>query len=213
MQLVALSPVLGSLQQWIPCATAGDLRAKKDRRGRAVSHAGVPSTSVWRAKPACPETVFPGCVVSKGRARNRIFMCMNMSEPASSITEQRAPALTATIAAALLLVSIPACAPDARADPRTTFQNTCAACHAGGGNVLGGPTLSLEDLQRNGVFESEPLYDIIYGGKRRMPGYGVGCQPKGQCTFGPRLSDEEIQDLASYIREQAELGWKIPSPQ
>lgn len=30
---------------------------------------------------------------------------------------------------------------------------------------------------------------------------------QGKCTFGPRLSDEEIQSLAAYILQQAEAGW------
>jgi cytochrome c6 len=29
-----------------------------------------------------------------------------------------------------------------------------------------------------------------------------------QCTFGPRLSDEEVQQLVSYVQEQAAADWK-----
>jgi hypothetical protein len=29
-----------------------------------------------------------------------------------------------------------------------------------------------------------------------------------QCTFGPRLSDEEIRDLVKYVQDSAAAGWK-----
>ncbi len=31
---------------------------------------------------------------------------------------------------------------------------------------------------------------------------------QGQCTFGPRLSDEDIRNLTTYILQQAEAGWR-----
>lgn len=31
---------------------------------------------------------------------------------------------------------------------------------------------------------------------------------QGRCTFGPRLSDEEIQRLSQYVVEQAAADWK-----
>ena len=40
-----------------------------------------------------------------------------------------------------------------------------------------------------------------------MPGYGEGCAPRGQCTFGARLSDADVDKLAAYVLEQAAAGW------
>jgi cytochrome c6 len=52
------------------------------------------------------------------------------------------------------------------------------------------------------------VYDIIYGGKGKMPGYGEGCAPKGQCTFGARLADEDVKGLAEYVIERSAAEWK-----
>ncbi len=55
----------------------------------------------------------------------------------------------------------------------------CAACHAGGGNIVqGGKSLKTQDLERNGVNSPEAIYQLIYGGKGKMPGYGQNCAPK-----------------------------------
>lgn len=88
------------------------------------------------------------------------------------------------------------------------FQRSCIGCHDGGGNVLQpGATLFPEDLERNGVGQEDEIYNITYYGKARMPGFGEKCTPRGQCTFGPRLQDEEIELLAKFVRLQADKGW------
>ncbi len=33
---------------------------------------------------------------------------------------------------------------------------------------------------------------------------------QGACTFGPRLADEDIQQLAAYVLAQAQAGWPTP---
>jgi cytochrome c6 len=49
----------------------------------------------------------------------------------------------------------------------------------GGGNVVQpGATLSLRDLKRNGIESIEEIYDLVYRGKGKMPGYGVACTPR-----------------------------------
>lgn len=58
-----------------------------------------------------------------------------------------------------------------------------AGCHAGGGNVVqGGASLFSEDLRRNGVQDSQAIYDLIYSGKGKMPGYGQDCAPRVRYT-------------------------------
>ncbi|MCO5574588.1 hypothetical protein L7F22_028376 [Adiantum nelumboides] len=92
---------------------------------------------------------------------------------------------------------------------QTAFQRACVGCHVGGGNIIQpGATLTSSDLQRNGLSSTDDIYKIIYSGKGRMPGFGELCAPRGQCTFGPRLSDKEIRSLADFVRLQADQGWK-----
>ncbi|EIE22508.1 hypothetical protein COCSUDRAFT_83465, partial [Coccomyxa subellipsoidea C-169] len=97
-----------------------------------------------------------------------------------------------------------------------SFLRLSPGCHVGGGNVVqAGATLREGDLKRNSVATVESIYDLVYSGKGKMPGYGTGCTPKasspalqGKCTFGPRLSDEEIQRLSQYVVDQAAADWK-----
>lgn len=72
-------------------------------------------------------------------------------------------------------------------------------------------TLQLDDLQKNELINPEDLYNIIYSGRASMPGFGEGCAPRGSCTFGKRLSDEQVKGLAEYVLDQAKNGWNISS--
>ncbi|KAK4858310.1 hypothetical protein QYF36_014369 [Acer negundo] len=88
------------------------------------------------------------------------------------------------------------------------FGSACIGCHDTGGNVIQpGATLFRKDLQRNGVETEEEIYKLTYFGKGRMPGFGENCTPRGQCTFGPRLRDEEIKILAEFVKLQADQEW------
>ncbi|GAY33678.1 hypothetical protein CUMW_007530 [Citrus unshiu] len=93
------------------------------------------------------------------------------------------------------------------------FRQACIGCHDGGGNVIQpGAALFLKDLQRNGVDTEDEIYHVTYFGKGRMPGFGEKCTPRGQCTFGARLQDEDIKLLAQFVKSQADQGWpKIES--
>ncbi|XP_071735494.1 cytochrome c6, chloroplastic [Rutidosis leptorrhynchoides] len=88
------------------------------------------------------------------------------------------------------------------------FRRACIGCHDAGGNIIQpGATLFLKDLQRNGVDTNEEIYRVTYYGKGRMPGFGEMCTPRGQCTFGARLKEEEIKLLADFVKSQADNGW------
>ena len=94
-------------------------------------------------------------------------------------------------------------------DAPVLFSRNCAGCHAGGGNVVSpGNSLFEGDLDRNGLLSSEKLYEVIYSGKGKMPGYGLNCAPKGACTFAARLSDGEVKALGDFVLERAGQGWK-----
>ena len=138
-----------------------------------------------------------------------------------SSIKQRLAAATALAATTVLLASSTptsfsspalaaeelALAPDAPA--AALFSKNCAGCHAGGGNVVSpGNTLFQNDLDRNGLVTPEKVFEVIYSGKGKMPGYGVNCAPKGACTFAARLSDEEVRALGDFVLERAAQGWK-----
>lgn len=89
------------------------------------------------------------------------------------------------------------------------FENTCAGCHAGGGNVVRrDATLAYDDLQKFNVTSPEQLFELIYNGRGSMPGYGEKCSPKLACTFAKRLSDDEINELSLFVLNRAKNGWK-----
>eukprot|EP00798_Chlamydomonas_sp_ICE-L_P012031 gene12031-15133_t len=105
---------------------------------------------------------------------------------------------------ALLMLS-----PAASAGVTETFGMKCAGCHVGGGNIVqANATLSNGDMAANNIGTPEDMYNIIYMGKNKMPGFGTNCAPRGQCTFAARLSDEEVKDLATYVQERADAEWK-----
>ncbi|KAM7530256.1 hypothetical protein LguiB_033666 [Lonicera macranthoides] len=90
----------------------------------------------------------------------------------------------------------------------TLFNRACIGCHVAGGNIIQpGATLFFKDLERNGVDTEDEIYRITYYGKGRMPGFGQNCTPRGQCTFGARLQEDEIKVLAEFVKSQADQGW------
>eukprot|EP00898_Chlorokybus_atmophyticus_P005826 jgi/Chlat1/6244/Chrsp44S05849 len=130
--------------------------------------------------------------------------------PTSSIARNAATAGISLAAALLLTCCSPtaAWAEGASSTPAASFTRSCAGCHAAGGNIVqAGKSLRIGDMQRNGMTTVDDVYKIIYAGKGKMPGYGTECKPRGQCTFGPRLSDEDITALANYVIENANSGW------
>ena len=89
----------------------------------------------------------------------------------------------------------PALAGDAASGAKI-FSVNCAACHAGGNNVVNGAkTLKKEALDK---YEMNSLEAIVYqvsNGKNAMP------------AFKDRLTDAQIDDVATYVLSQADKGW------
>jgi cytochrome c6 len=77
------------------------------------------------------------------------------------------------------------------------FEVNCAGCHIHGGNIVRrGKNLKLKTLQRNGMDSVEAIAQIVTNGKNNMSAYR------------DRLTPEQIQDVAAYVLEQANQGWK-----
>lgn len=101
-------------------------------------------------------------------------------------------------AAAAVVATSPALAGDVGAG-ETVFNANCAACHAGGQNVImPEKTLEKEALESylSGGFNEKAVMTQVTGGKNAMP------------AFGGRLSDEDIANVASYVIQSAKDGWE-----
>ncbi|KAG2637780.1 cytochrome c6, chloroplastic-like [Panicum virgatum] len=154
--------------------------------------------------------------VPRARAASA-YCCASLKQARpSAVAAAMAGRAAAPLLAAALLAAAPPGQPSAPSpafaqpisEGAALFRKACIGCHDMGGNILQpGATLFLKDLERNGVTTEEELYNITYYGKGRMPGFGEKCTPRGQCTFGPRLSEDDIKLLASFVKSQAENGW------
>ena len=83
------------------------------------------------------------------------------------------------------------------------FEAKCAACHENGGNVLQrGKTLFPAALAANGYAEEPAIIKLLVNGKGQMPKY------QGAIPSVSKLTDEEIQAVASYVLQRAEAEWK-----
>lgn len=82
------------------------------------------------------------------------------------------------------------------------FEARCAACHEGGGNVLNpSKNLRLDTLKANGYDTLPPTVELLRNGKGQMPKY-QGAIPKIS-----RLTDEELELVATYTLQKAADGW------
>jgi len=76
------------------------------------------------------------------------------------------------------------------------FTTNCAACHAGGGNAVNrAKTLKQEALTQYDMASLEAIQQQVTNGKNAMP------------AFKGRLTDQQIEDVAAYVLDQAEKGW------
>ncbi|KAF8664509.1 hypothetical protein HU200_054686 [Digitaria exilis] len=176
---------------------------------------GIPSA----VRPPLPShsACFASSSVPRARAASAHYCTsLKQARPSTVAAAVTGRAAAPLLAAALFLADappgLPSAVPPAFAQPvsegAALFRKACIGCHDMGGNILQpGATLFLKDLERNGVATEAELYNITYYGKGRMPGFGEKCTPRGQCTFGPRLSEDDIKLLASFVKSQAENGW------
>jgi len=110
-------------------------------------------------------------------------------------------ALLSVVAALVILITAPlsAFAGDV-ANGAKVFSANCAACHAGGGNVVNGEhTLKQDDLkaylaQYNNGHESAIVAQVTYGLNEF---FFIVATP----------TENQISDVAAYVEEQASNGW------
>ncbi|NLQ04387.1 cytochrome c6 PetJ [Cylindrospermopsis raciborskii] len=89
-----------------------------------------------------------------------------------------------------------ALAVDAAAGSRV-FKANCNACHIGGKNLVNAAkTLKKEALEKYGMYSQEAIVTQVTKGKGAMP------------AFGKRLKEDQIENVAAYVLEQAGKGWK-----
>ena len=118
-------------------------------------------------------------------------------QAASVKLEAHKEVAAATLAAGALLAPFAAFAGDIESG-ETLFAGNCAACHAGGQNVI----------MPEKTLEKEALSEYLDGGAN--PGAVVKQVTNGKNAmpaFGGRLSDEEIQNVAAYVISTANSGW------
>ncbi|MCG9884071.1 MAG: c-type cytochrome [Cyanobacteria bacterium] len=76
------------------------------------------------------------------------------------------------------------------------FSANCAACHAGGNNVVvREKNLKKETLEKFGMDNLEAIKTQLKNGKGVMP------------SFSSKLSLEDMENAAAYVLAQAEKGW------
>ncbi|MGR3275981.1 c-type cytochrome [Acaryochloris sp. 'Moss Beach'] len=100
-------------------------------------------------------------------------------------------ALTA-LAVLAFAISSPVLAADAGAGAGV-FNANCAACHAGGNNVVqADKTLKADALSANGMDSADAIINQVTNGKGGMP------------AFGASLSSGDIENVAAYVLDQAD---------
>lgn len=109
--------------------------------------------------------------------------------------EMSAGKAAAAVIASLLTVA-PVFAADIEAGA-SVFNGNCAACHAGGNNVIQNEkTLRKEALDQylEGGLKTTSIVYQVTNGKNAMP------------AFGGRLDPEDIENVAAYVFDQATGG-------
>jgi cytochrome c6 len=118
-----------------------------------------------------------------------------MGQFEEELVKQLLSILCLALAIATLLFSRPVLAADT-ADGAKVFGANCAACHMGGKNMVNpAKTLQKADLDQYQMASLDAIKTQVTNGKAAMP------------SFKGKLTDEQIENVAAYVLEQAEAGW------
>jgi cytochrome c6 len=108
--------------------------------------------------------------------------------------------LLLAIALLQLIFIHPAQAGDS-ANGRGIFQANCASCHIGGGNIL----IEHKTLQKPALLTNLSNFDLDpVGAIIQQVRNGKGAMP----AFKDKLSGEKIFEVATYVFQESENGWK-----
>eukprot|EP00850_Spirogloea_muscicola_P011854 SM000075S21943 [mRNA] locus=s75:167568:169529:- [translate_table: standard] len=166
---------------------------------RASGHCRLAQCKSWRLEPLSPLPTLQSLLRRPLGAlhKEHLWSASIANSLMTYLLSLAAAAAALALGGPLAAPSMAAVAAPDLAAAGQSFQKSCVGCHAGGGNILQSEaTLTLGDLERNGVNSEDSVYSLIYSGRGRMP-----------CTFGPRLSDDEIRALATFVLQSAAAGW------
>jgi len=202
MQLAKLIPALRFSEVLV------DITRQEEAKASKAPWLANMDTATWDTVAMKVSDVALGCVACEGVG---CAGCLNAATAATALTNiareekakaawhaQIAKAIAPVLAAGVLATSPElAFAGDAGAGEQI-FSGNCAACHAGGQNVImPEKTLeqaALEEYLDGGANEASVTKQVT-NGKNAMP------------AFGGRLSDADIANVATYVITTAKEGW------
>ncbi len=77
------------------------------------------------------------------------------------------------------------------------FNANCAGCHLNGSNIIRrGKNLKMRALKKYHMDSVDAITSIVTNGKNNMSAYKE------------RLTEQEIQDVAAYVLQQAQQNWR-----
>jgi cytochrome c6 len=168
------------------------------------SSGGGAKVEPWKAMVATlllASNMVPSFAFDVARVKQAVVQQATGINPAGpkDVLSKAVEAATPVIAAAVLTAGAgPAFAGDAGAGEQI-FSGNCAACHAGGQNVVQPEkTLelaALEEYLTGGVSEASVVKQVT-NGKNAMP------------AFGGKLSEADIANVATYVITTAKAGWE-----
>jgi len=193
-----------------------DITRKEEAKASPAALLANMDTATWDAVAEKVSEVALGCAACEGAGCAGCLSAEGLDVPmwAKAATALRniarqekakaawhakiAKAIAPVLAAGVLATAAePAFAGDAAAGEQI-FSGNCAACHAGGQNVImPEKTLeqaALEEYLDGGANEASVMKQVT-NGKNAMP------------AFGGRLSDVDIQNVATYVISTAKEGW------
>lgn len=119
-----------------------------------------------------------------------------MSKKRKTVLKKLLSIVLLTIALLSLSLTRPALAADAASGAKI-FSANCAACHAGGRNVImADKSLKKEALEKYSMNSLDAVINQVTNGKNAMP------------AFKGRLNQAQIEDVATYVLAQSDKGWK-----
>jgi cytochrome c6 len=122
-------------------------------------------------------------------------MFLNFRFQRKTVLKKLISIFTVAIALFTIAFSSPVLAAEV-ANGAKIFSANCAACHAGGNNVImANKNLKKEALAEYGMNSVAAITTQVTKGKNAMP------------AFGGRLSADQIEDVATYVLAQSEKGW------